>query len=37
MARSAGLGTPIVANRVVQAGVKLVLETIFEADFQPCS
>jgi RNA-directed DNA polymerase len=26
-----------VADRVVQASLKLVLEPIFEADFQPCS
>jgi RNA-directed DNA polymerase len=31
------LGIPIVADRVVQAAMKLVLEPIFEADFQPCS
>jgi RNA-directed DNA polymerase len=31
------LGIPIVADRVVQAAVKLVLEPIFEADFKPCS
>jgi RNA-directed DNA polymerase len=31
------LGIPTTADRVVQAVVKLVLEPIFEADFQPCS
>jgi len=31
------LGIPTVADRVVQASLKLVLEPIFEADFQPCS
>src|SRR5271166_5360576 len=31
------LGIPIVADRVVQASLKLVLEPIFEADFLPCS
>lgn len=31
------LGIPIVRDRVVQASLKLVLEPIFEADFQPCS
>jgi retron-type reverse transcriptase len=31
------LGIPTVPDRVVQAALKLVLETIFEADFQPCS
>ena len=31
------LGIPTVADRVVQASVKLVLEPIFEADFKPCS
>ena len=31
------LGIPTVADRVVQAAVKLVLEPIFEADFEPCS
>ena len=28
---------PTVADRVVQASLKLVLEPIFEADFRPCS
>jgi RNA-directed DNA polymerase len=31
------LGIPTVRDRVVQAALKLVLEPIFEADFQPCS
>lgn len=31
------LGIPTVAGRVVQAGLKAVLEPIFEADFMPCS
>ena len=31
------LGIPTVADRVVQASLKLVLEPIFEADFQPFS
>ena len=31
------LGIPTVADRVVQAALKLVLEPIFEADFLPCS
>jgi RNA-directed DNA polymerase len=31
------LGIPTVTDRVVQASVKLVLEPVFEADFQPCS
>lgn len=31
------LGIPTVEDRVVQAAAKLVLEPIFEADFQPCS
>ena len=31
------LGIPIVADRVVQASLKAVLEPIFEADFKPCS
>jgi RNA-directed DNA polymerase len=31
------LGIPTVADRVVQASVKAVLEPIFEADFLPCS
>jgi RNA-directed DNA polymerase len=30
------LGIATVADRVVQAALKLVLEPIFEADFQPC-
>src|SRR5215213_8323040 len=32
-----GLGISTVADRVVQASLKLVLEPIFEADFLPCS
>jgi RNA-directed DNA polymerase len=31
------LGIPTVADRVVQAALKAVLEPIFEADFMPCS
>ena len=31
------LGIPTIADRVVQASLKLVLEPIFEADFQSCS
>lgn len=31
------LGIPVVKDRVVQAAVKIVIEPIFEADFQPCS
>src|SRR5215472_6327978 len=31
------LGIPTLADRVVQAALKLVLEPVFEADFQPCS
>ena len=31
------LGIPTIADRVVQASLKLVLEPIFEADFKPCS
>lgn len=31
------LGIPTVADRVVQAALKLILEPIFEADFEPCS
>ncbi len=31
------LGVPTVADRVVQASLKAVLEPLFEADFQPCS
>jgi RNA-directed DNA polymerase len=31
------LGIPTAADRVVQGALKLVLEPIFEADFQPCS
>src|SRR5258707_13879865 len=29
--------SPTIADRVVQASLKLVLEPIFEADFKPCS
>jgi len=31
------LGIPTITDRVVQAALKLVLEPIFEADFQPVS
>jgi len=31
------LGIPTLADRVVQAALKTVLEPIFEVDFQPCS
>ena len=31
------LGIPTAADRVVQASLKLVLEPIFEGDFEPCS
>jgi RNA-directed DNA polymerase len=31
------LGVPTVRDRVVQAALKLVLEPVFEADFEPCS
>ncbi|MFD8378233.1 reverse transcriptase domain-containing protein [Streptomyces sp. NPDC059679] len=31
------LGIPTIADRVVQAALKLVLEPIFESDFRPCS
>ena len=31
------LGIPRIADRVIQAALKLVLEPIFEADFEPCS
>ena len=31
------LGIPTIADRVIQAALKLVLEPIFEADFKPCS
>jgi RNA-directed DNA polymerase len=31
------LGIPAIADRVVQAALKLVLEPIFEAGFEPCS
>src|SRR5215210_414732 len=31
------LGIPTVRDRVVQAALKLVLEPIFEVDFEPCS
>ena len=35
--KSASSGIPTVADRVVQAALKLVLEPIFEADFEPVS
>jgi RNA-directed DNA polymerase len=31
------LGIPTVRDRVVQAAARLILEPIFEADFEPCS
>jgi RNA-directed DNA polymerase len=31
------LGIPTVRDRVVQVATKIVIEPIFEADFQPCS
>jgi RNA-directed DNA polymerase len=31
------LGIPTIADRIIQAALKLVLEPIFEADFEPCS
>jgi RNA-directed DNA polymerase len=31
------LGVPAIRDRVVQAALKLVLEPIFEVDFEPCS
>ena len=31
------LGIPTIADRVVQASLKLMLKPIFEADFKPCS
>ncbi len=35
--RQRRLGIPVLADRIVQASLKLVLEPIFEADFLPCS
>jgi RNA-directed DNA polymerase len=35
--KTRSLGIPTVRDRVVQASLKLVLEPILEADFQPCS
>jgi group II intron reverse transcriptase/maturase len=35
--RERALGIPVVRDRVVQTAVKIVIEPIFEADFQPCS
>lgn len=35
--RSRALGIPNVKDRVVQMATKLVIEPLFEADFQPCS
>jgi RNA-directed DNA polymerase len=35
--RQRPLGIPTVRDRVVQTAAKIVLEPIFEADFQPCS
>ena len=31
------LGIPVIADRVVQAAVRLIIEPIFEADFEECS
>jgi RNA-directed DNA polymerase len=35
--KTRGLGIPTVRDRVVQGALKLILEPIFEADFQGCS
>jgi len=35
--QSRPLGIPTVADRVVMAAARIVLEPIFEADFLPCS
>jgi RNA-directed DNA polymerase len=35
--RKRPLGIPVVRDRVVQAAMKIAIEPIFEADFQPCS
>ncbi len=35
--RKRPLGVPAIRDRVVQLAVKVVIEPIFEADFQPCS
>ena len=36
-AKKRRLGIPTISDRVVQAALKLVLEPVFEADFQTCS
>ncbi len=35
--KTRSLGIPAMTDRIVQASLKLVLEPIFEADFEPCS
>jgi RNA-directed DNA polymerase len=35
--KTRSLGIPTMTDRIIQASLKLVLEPIFEADFQPCS
>jgi RNA-directed DNA polymerase len=35
--KSRSLGIPTMTDRIIQASLKLVLEPIFVADFQPCS
>lgn len=35
--KTRSLGIPTMTDRIVQASLKLVLEPIFEADFEPCS
>ena len=35
--KTRSLGIPTMTDRIIQASLKLVLEPIFEADFEPCS
>jgi len=37
MVEKRALGIPTIKDRIVQMAAKIVIEPVFEADFQPCS